>query len=176
MRSFSIEAALAAILLSTAGASAASSPPSQTRPKFDLVVRKEKRNHAVVAEASPKHRLPDRLRRPHRSQERLRQVSLSRLWPFFGWACFDQRCWSSRNAVITVEGCLLDRHHFEHDCVGLHRQNTPCRAAAPLAAVLMSIGHLVDDHVHDKLRTKFAAIEGAWHHETAGVGGASRVA
>jgi hypothetical protein len=51
MRSFSIEAALAAVLLSTACASAASSLPVQTQPKFDLVVRKENRNHAPL----PRH-------------------------------------------------------------------------------------------------------------------------
>ena len=51
MRSFPIGAALAAILLSTAGASAADSPPSQAQLKFDLVVRKEDRNHLSL----PRH-------------------------------------------------------------------------------------------------------------------------
>ena len=51
MRSFSIEAALAAVLLSTACASAASSLPVQTQPKFDLVKLKESRRHVSV----PRH-------------------------------------------------------------------------------------------------------------------------
>ncbi|UVK40712.1 hypothetical protein LHFGNBLO_002219 [Mesorhizobium sp. AR10] len=51
MRNFFIEAALAAILLSTAGAAAAGSLPPQAQQKFDLVVRKETRNHASL----PRH-------------------------------------------------------------------------------------------------------------------------
>jgi hypothetical protein len=46
MRSFPIGAALAVILLSAVGASAAGSLSSQTLQKLDLVVRKENRNHA----------------------------------------------------------------------------------------------------------------------------------
>ena len=51
MRYFSIEAALAAVLLSTAGATAAGSLPSLTQQKFDLVVRKENKSHV----SSPRH-------------------------------------------------------------------------------------------------------------------------
>lgn len=51
MRYFSIEAALAAVLLSIAIASAAASHPSLTQHKFDLVVRKENRNQAPL----PRH-------------------------------------------------------------------------------------------------------------------------
>ncbi|CAH2397180.1 exported hypothetical protein [Mesorhizobium escarrei] len=51
MRSFSIEAALAAILLSTACASAASSLPPKTQQKFEFVVRKENKTHVSL----PRH-------------------------------------------------------------------------------------------------------------------------
>jgi hypothetical protein len=51
MRSFSIEAALAVILLTTACAPAAGLHALQTQQKFDLVVRKENRNHASL----PRH-------------------------------------------------------------------------------------------------------------------------